>query len=107
MGEDSIKKLVLDILARGRLQQQEVDGKIGVKDGGINMRIDFFVEQFENIMTDHTYDIASLIVGDYVPLKPTVDLRDGDRIPDKVGIAINQLKAKQKDMLELYKGGKL
>lgn len=107
MGEDPVRELVLQILARGRLQQQELSGDVAVRDGGINMRVGFFTERMNQLIREHTIDIVNVIIGKDVELHPTTDVREGEQIPDYKGEAINQTKNQQRQLLELYKENKL
>ena len=50
---EQIDKLVMDILARGRLNQQEIEGKLQVRDMGINYRKQRFGDQLEQLFQAH------------------------------------------------------
>lgn len=50
--EQAVKKLVMDILARGRLQQQEIKGKLLVRDMGINVRKKQFEEDILRLINE-------------------------------------------------------
>ena len=51
--EKQLTSIVLQILARGRLNQQELEGKIGVRDMGINYRKQQFVHELVQLFSAH------------------------------------------------------
>lgn len=60
--EQAVEKLVMDILARGRLWQQEFEGKLQVRDMGINVRKKQFEEDILRLINEAQIDEVKKIL---------------------------------------------
>lgn len=64
--------LVLRILNRGRLQQQEIEGKLKVRDMGINAAKEHFVDLIKRLAETEAIALADKIIGKTVHDNPAV-----------------------------------
>jgi len=99
---NKINDLVLKILQRGRLNQQELEGKIGVRDGGINMAKNHFVREFIALSKQQTIAFADELIGPDRLIHSNTDLQEGEEIMDKADKAVFDFQVNQRIKLAEY-----
>lgn len=99
---NDINKLVDRIVERGRLLALEEQGILGVKDGGIDRAKQMFGKNIENIVRENVLLIVNEIIGRDMEVLTTIDIREGEEVPDWTAVAVNDSKHEMRERLQKY-----
>lgn len=101
--EEAVTDLVLQILQRGRLNQQEVEGKLTVRDMGVNMAKIRFVQEIMTLAKTEAIALADQIIGKERSVEMRyLDINDEDPTPNQADLAVVEFQREQRLALATY-----
>lgn len=99
----AVSALVDRILERGRLHQREIEGEIGVRDGGIGLAKTRFVDEILSYAKTEAIEFADNLIGAEVTVREQyLDPNEEEPVPNQADEAVQNFQRKQRIALAEY-----